>query len=167
MRALVRVFLTLPIKSVWDKKTSSGKVVHICTRKFHRKFEIIKMKNTGVMDYYKKSSVVASRIGHRASCESARMTRRGDESDVMFCFSFSTRHAITERIFLIIHNFRIFHLNNLKFLVKLLCTYMKNFPTGSLLSVKLTQTLFIGKVRKTRTMARINLLLNIYEQSTI
>ena len=24
------------------------------------------MKNTGVMDYYKKSSIAASRIGHRA-----------------------------------------------------------------------------------------------------
>ena len=44
---------------------------------------------------------------------------------------------------------------------------MNNFPTGSFLSVKFTQTLFVGKVRKTRTMARINLLLNIYKQSTI
>ena len=133
--------------------------------KFYRKFEIIKMKNTEVMNYYKKK--LGRRVSYRASstCQSTRMTRR-DESDVIFCFSFSTRHAITERIFLIIHNTRIFHLNNLKFSAKL-CTYMNNFPTGSFLSVKLTQTLFVGKVRKMRTMARINLLLNIYKQSTI
>ena len=44
---------------------------------------------------------------------------------------------------------------------------MNNFPTGSFLSVKLTQTLFIVKVRKKRTMARIDFLLNIYKQSII
>ena len=101
-------------------------------------------------------------ISATSTCQSATMTKKGDESDVFlfFCFSFSTRHAITEHIFLIIHNFRIFHLNNLKFPVKLLCTYMNNFPTASFLSVKLTQTLFLAKVRTTRTMLRIDLLLN-------
>ena len=77
------------------------------------------------------------------------------------------RHAITERIFLIIYSSRFFHPNNLKFWETLLCTYMNNFPTRSFLSVKLSQTLFVGKVRKTQTIARINLLLNIYKQSTI
>ena len=95
------------------------------------------------------------------------MTRRGDETDVISRISFSTRHATTERIFLIIDNFRIFHLNNLIFSVKLLYTHMNNFPTGSFLSVKLTQTLFVAKVRKKLTMARIDFLLNIYKQSTI
>ena len=42
---------------------------------------------------------------------------------------------------------------------------MNNFPTGSFLSVKLT--VFVAKVRKKRTMARIDFLLNIYKQSTI
>ena len=102
-----------------------------------------------------------------STCQSARMTRRGDESDVIFCFSCSMRHAITERIFLIIYSSRFFHPNNLKFWETLLCTYMNNFPTRSFLSVKLSQTLFVGKVRKTQTIARINLLLNIYKQSTI
>ena len=67
----------------------------------------------------------------------------------------------------IIHNFRIFHPNNLKFWEKLLCTYMNNFPAGSFLYVELPPILFVGKVRKTRTTARINFLLNIYKQSTI
>ena len=44
---------------------------------------------------------------------------------------------------------------------------MNNFPTGSFLSVKLTQTVFAAKVRKKRTMKRIDFLLNIYKQSTI
>ena len=108
-----------------------------------------------------ESDVVSS------TCQRARITRRGDESDVVSCISFSTRHATTERIFLIIDNFRIFHLNNLKLSVKLLYTHMNNFPTESFLSVKLTQTVFVAKVRKKRTMARIDFLLNIYKQSTV
>ena len=69
-------------------------------------------------------------ISASSTCQRARMTRRGDKSDVVSCISFSTRQATTERIFLIIDNFRIFHLN-LKFSVKLLYTHMNNFPTGS------------------------------------
>ena len=83
-----------------------------------------------------------------STCQCARMMRRGDESDVIFCFSFSTRHAITERIFLIIHNFRIFHLNNLKFSVKLLCTYMNNFPTGSFYRLSLPRQFLSPKLEK-------------------
>ena len=66
----------------------------------------------------------------------------------------------------VIHDSSIFHPNNLKFWEKLL-TYMNNFPTGSFLYVKLLPILFVGKVRKTRTTAGYNLLLNIYEKSTI
>ena len=44
---------------------------------------------------------------------------------------------------------------------------MNNFVTESFLYVELTSILFVGKGRKTRTTARINLLLNIYKQSTI
>ena len=66
----------------------------------------------------------------------------------------------------VIHNLSIFHPNNLKFWEKLLLTYMNNFPVGSFLYVKLLQILFVGKVRKTRTTARYNLLLNIYKKST-
>ena len=44
---------------------------------------------------------------------------------------------------------------------------MNNFLTESSLYVKLLPILFVGKARKTRTTARINLLLNIYKQSTI
>ena len=67
----------------------------------------------------------------------------------------------------VIHNSSIFHPNNLKFWEKLLLTYMNNFHTGSFLYVKLLQILFVGKVRKTRTVAGYNLLLNIYQKSTI
>ena len=49
----------------------------------------------------------------------------------------------------------------------LLCTYINNFPAGSFLYVELPAILFVGKIIKTRTTARINLLLNIYKQSTI
>ena len=62
-----------------------------------------------------------------------------------------------------INNSRIFHSNNLKFWEKLLCTYMNNFPAGSFLYVELPPIIVIGNVRKTRTTARINLLLNIYK----
>ena len=44
---------------------------------------------------------------------------------------------------------------------------MNNFPAGSFLYVELPPILFVGKVRKTRTTTRINLLLIIYKQSTI
>ena len=44
---------------------------------------------------------------------------------------------------------------------------MNNFLTVSFLRVKLPPTLFVGKVRKTRTTAHINLLLNIYKKPII
>ena len=84
---------------------------------------------------------------------------------IVFCFGCSARDAATERIFLIIHNSRSFHPNNLKFWEKLLSTYMNNFPAGSFLYVELPPILFVGKVRKIRTTARINFLLNIYKQT--
>ena len=112
-------------------------------------------------------SVAASRVEHpkqktnvtliSSPCPSCTQARAG-------CL---TRGVATERIFLIIHNFRIFHPNNLKFWEKLLCTYMNNLPAGSFLYVELPPILFVGKVRKTRTTARINFLLNIYKQSTV
>ena len=44
---------------------------------------------------------------------------------------------------------------------------MKNFPIQSFLWIKIFQILFVGKARKTRTTARINLLLNLYKQLSI
>ena len=44
---------------------------------------------------------------------------------------------------------------------------MNNFLAESSLYVKLPPILFIEKARKIRATARINLLLNIYKQSTI
>ena len=44
---------------------------------------------------------------------------------------------------------------------------MNNYLTGAFLYVERSPILFVGKFRKTRTMARINLLLNIYKQSTL
>ena len=76
------------------------------------------------------------------------------------------RDAATERFFLISHNPNMSHPNNLKFWEKLLCTCIKNFPTGSWKEVKLFPIIFVGKGRKTQTTARINLLLNLYKQST-
>ena len=76
-----------------------------------------------------------------------------------------SRHATTERDFLIINSFRIFYPNNLKFSVKLLYTHMKNFHSGSFLSPK---TLFVAKVRKKNELLRESIfLLNFYKQSTI
>ena len=77
---------------------------------------------------------------------------------LVFCFGCSTRDAATERIF---------QPNNLKFWEKLLCTYINNFPAASFLYVQLPPILFVGKVGKTQTTTRINLLFNIYKQSTI
>ena len=77
------------------------------------------------------------------------------------------RATFSNNIFLIIHNSHIFHSNILKFWDKILCTYMDNFPAGRFFYVKLPPILFVGKVRKTRSTARINLLLNIYKKSTI
>ena len=105
----------------------------ICIKKFFPKFEIIRMRNTGVMDYWGKK--LGGHVSRRPSstCQSARRTRRGDETDVSVCLGCSHRDAATERIFLIIHNSRTFHPNNLKFWDNLLCTYMNNFPIGSFL----------------------------------
>ena len=86
---------------------------------------------------------------------------------LVFCFGCPTRDAAAERIFLIIHNSGIFYPNKLKFWEKLLRSYMNNFRARSFLYVELPPILFVGKVRKTQTTARINLLLNIYKQSTI
>ena len=36
-------------------KTSSGKVVYICTQKFYPKFEIIRMRNTGSYGLFEKT----------------------------------------------------------------------------------------------------------------
>ena len=105
--------------------------------------------------------------GHRARARVREGQGEEMRATLVFCFGCSTRDAATERIFLIIHNFRIFHPNNLKFWEKLLYTYMNNYPAGSFLYVELPPILFVEKVRKTRTTARINLLLNIYKQSTI
>ena len=78
-----------------------------------------------------------------------------------------TRDVATECFFLIIHNPRISHPNNLKFWKKLLCTYMSNFLTGSFLYVKLPSILSVGKVRKTRTTAHINFYSISNKQSNI
>ena len=76
-----------------------------------------------------------------------------------------SRHATTERDFLMINSFRIFHPNNLKFSVKLVYTHMNNFSSGSFLSPK---TQFVAKVRKkTNYCANRLFFLNFYKQSTI
>ena len=67
---------------------------------------------------------------------------------LVFSFGCSTRDAATERIFLIIHNFRIFHPNNLKFWEKLLFIYMNNFPAASFLYVELPLYFLSGKLEK-------------------
>ena len=51
MRAVVRIFLTLPTKIIWGNLTSSGKVFYVCINKYSLKFEIIRLRNTGIMDY--------------------------------------------------------------------------------------------------------------------
>ena len=43
---------------------------------------------------------------------------------------------------------------------------MNNFSTENFWRVELPHILFVGNVRKKRFTARINLLLNIYKQST-
>ena len=119
---------------------------------------------------YKKNTLCGcvSRVGHRARVRVQEWQGEKTTATLVFYFRRSTRDATTEHIFLIIHNSGIFHPNNLKFCEKLLCTYMYNFPTGSFLQVKLPQILFVGKVRKTRTKTRLNLIIKIYyKQSTI
>ena len=50
MRAVVRVFLTFPTKSIGGSSTYKKLPFHICTKKSFPKFEIIRVKNTGVMN---------------------------------------------------------------------------------------------------------------------
>ena len=74
------------------------------------------MRNTGVRDYKKKkNSVAASPVGHRARGRVQEGQGAEMRAALVFCFGYSTRYAATEDIFLIIHNSRIFHFNNLKF----------------------------------------------------
>ena len=131
----MRVFLTLPTKSILEKfnlqKTSSEKAFHKCAKKFFLKFESIQIRNTGVMDYSKKKTLgghVLRRIS--TTCQSARMTRRRDESDVIFCFSYSApdvKRGHQAFFFLKIHDFRISHLNNFKIHESSLMSICKNW----------------------------------------
>ena len=113
---------------------------------FVEKINTIRKFLVGVSFVWKKNASAQFRA--RAPLDSAKRSHRVNFSNL-------------------IHNSSIFHPNNLKFWEKLLFTYMNNCPTGSFLYVKLLQLLFVGKVIKTRTMPRYNLLLNIYKKSTI
>ena len=97
---------------------------------------------------WKIRSVATPRVRHRARAWVQEGQGEEMRATLLFCFGCSTRDAATELIFLIIHNFRIFYPNNLKFWEKFLCTYMNNFPAGSFLYVELppiTLSLFILK----------------------
>ena len=63
----------------------------------------------------KKNSVATSRVEHRARARMQEGQAEEMRVTLVFCFGCSTRNAATERIFLIIHNSRIFHPNSLKF----------------------------------------------------
>ena len=96
-----------------------------------------------------KNSVASSRVGHRVRARVQEGQGEEMRATLVFCFGCSIRDAATERIFLIIHNSRIFYPNNGKFWEKLLCTYMNNFPAESFLYVELPPIHFVGKVRTT------------------
>ena len=65
-------------------RTFSEKIVHICIKNFFPKIEIIRMGNTGLLE--KKIGGHVSRQASPSTCQSARRTRRGDESDVSLLF---------------------------------------------------------------------------------
>ena len=90
MRAVVRVFLAFPTKSIGGcfkyqellvRKLFIFEVVH--SKKFFPKFEIMRMGNTGLLE--KKLGGHVSRQAS-STCQSARWTRRGDGSDVSLVF---------------------------------------------------------------------------------
>ena len=157
MRAVVRVLLTFPTKSVGGsetyKKLPVRKLFIYVQKSFSPNLRLLEWEIRELWIIILENSVATSRVGHRARARVQERQGEGMRAALVFCFGFSTRDAATQRIFLIIHNSRIFYPNNLKFWEKLLCTYMNNFPTGSFLYVKLPTILFVGKLRKTPTTA--------------
>ena len=144
---LQRVFRIPGIK-IWKKwtirKVPKTSILHIIY-KSDIGFMINVSKNLNLKKY---RSVATPRVRHRARAWVQEGQGEEMRATLVFCFGCSTRDAATERIFLIIHNFRIFYPNNLKFWEKFLCTYMNNFPAGSFLYVELppiTLSLFILK----------------------
>ena len=87
--------------------------------------------------------MATSRVRHRARARVQEGQGEEMRATLVLCFGCLTRDAATERIFLIIHNSRIFHPNNLKFWKKLLCTNMNNFLAKSSLYVKLPPILLL------------------------
>ena len=158
MRAVVRVFLTFPTKSIGGsltyKKLPVRKLFMYVQRSFFLNLRFLGWEIRELWIIRKKNSVATSQVGHRAPAREQERQGEGMRATLVrlvFCFVCSTRDAATERIFLIIHNSRILYPNNLKFWEKLLCTYMNNFSAGSFLYVKLPLILFVGKVSKTPT----------------
>ena len=141
MRAVVRVFLTFPTKSIGGsstyKKLPAGKLFIYVQRSFPQNLRLLGWKIRKLWIIRKIRSVATPRVRHRARAWVQEGQGEEMRATLVFCFECSTRDAATERIFLIIHNFRIFYPNNLKFWDKLLCTYMDNFPAGSFLYVEL------------------------------
>ena len=76
MRAVVSVSLTFPTKSIGEsltyKELPVRKFFIFVQRSFFTKFAIIRMRNTGVMDYQKKE--LGGHVSRRASstCQTAR-----------------------------------------------------------------------------------------------
>ena len=153
MRDVVRDFLALPTRSIGGSLTyqelSVRKLFIFIQRSCFQNLRLLGWEIRELWITRKKNSVATSRIRHRARARVQEGQGEAMRATLVFCFGCSTQDAATERIFLIIHDFRIFHPNNLKFWEKLLCIYMNNFPARSFLYVKLPSILFVGKVRKT------------------
>ena len=135
-----------------------GKLFIYVQRSFTQNLRLFGWKIREVWIIRKIHSVAGSRVEHPKQKNNVAFISSPCSSCTCSMSDARRGHRV---FFLIIHNSRISHPNNLKLWKKLLCTYMNNFLTGSFLYAKHPLILFVGKIRKTRITARINFLLNM------
>ena len=152
MRAVVRIFLTFPTKRIGGsstyKKLPAGKLFIYVLRSFSQNLRLLGWKERELWIIRKIRSVAASRAEHPKQKTIVALISSPRPSCTLARARCPTRDVATEFFFLIIHNSRISHPNNLKFWKKLLYININNFLTESTLYVKLPPILFVGKARK-------------------
>ena len=97
IRAILRVFLTSPTKSIWKRltynKLSVRKFFIHVQRSFSQNLRLFGWEIRGLWNIRKKRSVAASRIGHRARAREQGWRREGMKATLVCWFSCSIPDA--------------------------------------------------------------------------
>ena len=150
MRAVVRVFLTFPTKSIDGsstyKKLPTGKLFIYVQRSLSQNLRLLGWKIRKLWIIRKIRSVAASRVEHPKQKTNFALISSPCPSCTLARARCLTRDVATEFFFLIIHNSRISHPNNLKFWKKLLCINMSSLKDLNML--KFPRYFLSGKPEK-------------------